>query len=197
MSYASGPRVDFPLDESFHPNPADPVELAPRKAIEDTILQNVSVRPVVVRPGFVYGGNGGFFAKIIFAPEPSEITVYGSLDKKWSWVHMDDLADAYVKIAKVGSVVNNQVFNVAALGDNPTFLDLKYYGAKAAGWRGNKSQIKNVPIPEQQKRMQNMEWNVVINPVKATDLLGWKPSHVGVIAEIDLYYQSWKIASSG
>lgn len=35
---------------------------------------------------------------------------------RWSWVHVDDLGEAYVKVAKAGSVVDNQVFNIAAQG---------------------------------------------------------------------------------
>uniref|UniRef100_A0A6B2LAS4 NAD-dependent epimerase/dehydratase domain-containing protein n=1 Tax=Arcella intermedia TaxID=1963864 RepID=A0A6B2LAS4_9EUKA len=197
MIYATGDRVDFPLDESFNPQPRDPLEMIPKKAIEDHILSSTAVRPVVIRPGFVYGGHGGPIASLFFRLTPQAIqapdmTVWGSLDKRWSWVHLDDLSDGYVRVAHAGSVVDGQVFNLAAQGDNPTFGELKCLGARLAGWKGAPKDIKAVPVPESEGRVQNWEWNVVINPKKAQELLGWAPKHLGVTCEMELYYHSWK-----
>jgi nucleoside-diphosphate-sugar epimerase len=109
-------------------------------------------------------------------------------------VHVDDLGEAYVKLAKLGApAVGHQIYNIAALGDNPTFLELKYYGAKAAGWNGAKEDIKSIPVPEDQPRVKNWEWNVVINPRKVMDATGWTPSHVGVIHEMELYEKAWRL----
>ena len=50
-------------------------------------------------------------------PEQSEITIIDELkDKRWSWVHVDDLGDAYARVARAGPIVNNQLFCVAANG---------------------------------------------------------------------------------
>ena len=38
MIYASGERVDFPVDETHLVHPRDPVEMIPKKEIEDSIL---------------------------------------------------------------------------------------------------------------------------------------------------------------
>lgn len=46
-----------------------------------------------------------------------ELKVISELrDKRWSWVHVDDLGDGYVKIAKAGSIVDRELFALAAQG---------------------------------------------------------------------------------
>lgn len=45
----------LPKDETFEPHPTDEHEMVPKKKLEDIVLASTEVRPVVVRPGFVYG----------------------------------------------------------------------------------------------------------------------------------------------
>jgi len=195
MTYYPGHFVESQkkLDETVNAKPTDPLEMVPKKNLEDYILSVTELRTVVIRPGFVYGGHGGVIAPLFFDVNPAnkELSLVGRPDKRWSWVHTDDLGEAYVRAAKVGSVVDNQLFNISA-PDHPTFEELKLASARAAGWQGTKQDIKFVPV--EHPRQLNWETNVLINPQKAYDLLGWKPSHVGIINEIDIYYNSWKIA---
>lgn len=52
-----GPNVaNTMVDETMVPNPLP--EVVPRKKFEEKVLQSESVRGVVIRPGFVYGGSG-------------------------------------------------------------------------------------------------------------------------------------------
>ena len=44
------------VDETVVPSPLP--EVVPRKKFEEKVLQTESVRGVVIRPGFVYGGSG-------------------------------------------------------------------------------------------------------------------------------------------
>jgi len=197
MTYYPGYFMESltPIDETLNAKPTDPREMVPKKELEDYILSNRALRTVVIRPGFVYGGTGGVIAKLFFDVEPNSkaLTITGRPDKRWSWVHVDDLGDGYVKVAKAGSVADYQLFNITAQ-DNPTFEELKLAGARVAGWKGSKSDIKYEPVPADAYRQQNWETNCIINPQKAYDLLGWKPQHVGVLNEFELYYASWKVA---
>ena len=45
----------MPKDETWEPHPTDQHEMVPKKIFEDVVLASTQVRPVVVRPGFVYG----------------------------------------------------------------------------------------------------------------------------------------------
>jgi nucleoside-diphosphate-sugar epimerase len=60
------------------------------------------VKTTVVRPGFVYGGQGGFVANLLYS-EP--LVIQGRRDMRWSWVHVDDLAEGYVAIARAPRVI--------------------------------------------------------------------------------------------
>ncbi|CAF4443473.1 unnamed protein product, partial [Adineta steineri] len=85
----------------------------------------------VVRPGFVYGGQGGFVANLFYS-EP--LVIQGRRDMRWSWVHVDDLGEGYVAIARAPRVVvDKQLYNLAAPNDNPTYEELRTAMAKAQG----------------------------------------------------------------
>eukprot|EP00026_Physarum_polycephalum_P012605 Phypoly_transcript_12928.p1 GENE.Phypoly_transcript_12928~~Phypoly_transcript_12928.p1 ORF type:complete len:313 (+),score=37.55 Phypoly_transcript_12928:152-1090(+) len=195
MTYYPGFFEDslLPKDESFEPHPTDQHEMVPKKKFEDVVLSSTEVRPVVVRPGFVYGGHGGVILPMFFDINPSEskLVLTGRPDKRWSWVHVDDLGEGYVKIAKAGPIVDNQVFNLSAQ-DNPTYEELKISCAKAVGWKGSREDLVVQPVPQDAYRQQNWETNVIIDSRKAYDVLGWKPVHVGVVNETTVYYEAWK-----
>src|SRR2546427_7782188 len=93
-------------------NPLDAIKLvAWRPAHEQLVLQAKAVRGLVIRPGCVYGGrggvSGGWFAAAAAGKAP---TVVGSSQNRWAMVHVDDLADAYVRAAESG--LAGEVFDV-------------------------------------------------------------------------------------
>jgi len=184
MTY--GPDHPGLVDETTAPNIVDTV-MKERKEFEDKVLSVKSIRAVVVRPGFVYGGQGGPIADWFFdIKNGDELVLIGRKEKRWSWVHVDDLGEAYVNVAKAGTIVDGQLFNVAE-PHGPTYEELKFNGARVAGWKDGK--VKHIPIVEE---LKHVEPTVLINPQKAWDLLHWKPSHLGILNEMELYYHSWK-----
>ncbi len=59
-----------------------------------------------------------------FAVQPGQdLNILGSRTKRWSWVHINDLGEAYVAVAKAGRTVDGQVFNIASY-HAPTFEEL-------------------------------------------------------------------------
>ncbi len=63
------------------------------------------------------GGSGGVVNDWFFNVQvDADLELFGSGDKRWSWVHVDDLGEGYLKIAQAGSVVDHQVFNLGTLG---------------------------------------------------------------------------------
>ncbi|CAF1064601.1 unnamed protein product [Didymodactylos carnosus] len=198
MTYGDASRL--PLDETIKPKPKSiPGDMKEREEFEDKILllkQTEGVYPVVVRPGFVYGGQGGFVADLFYKiGTDKELVLYGRSDKRWSWVHIDDLSDAYVLIARSPiASVKNQMFNIAAQGDNPTYEQLRVAMAQQLGWSNTKNKIIYHSVDkmdEKDAHQLNWEPDVIINPKKITDQLGWTPKHVGYLHEIEIYYQSW------
>ncbi len=68
-----------------------------------------------------------------------------------------------------------------------------------AGWTSGK--IKHIEDPwssgssdafGNSSQSNHVEPTVLINPQKAWDLLQWKPSHLGIMNALELYYQTWK-----
>jgi len=184
LSYGDSPNV---LDETHEPKN---VQLQSRIEVEKKVTSSKDVRGVVVRPSMIYGTTGVIHAKQGFGiKENEDLLLYGRLDKKLNWVHVEDLADAYVRIAKVGHVVDGEIFNIAGPWI-ATYQEWKVAFAKAAGWKGKIVHIADIP---KDNFMANLfEVNIVVNAQKAFNLLGWKENHLGLIAEIDTYYQSYK-----
>ena len=184
-----------PVDEWVRPVAGVP-QVEKRRQCENSILAfsqkpGVFLRTAVTRPGFVYGGQGGSVADDYFGiPIDQDLVIYGSLEKRWSWVHVDDLGDAYVLLAR-SPTAKGQIYNLASMSDNPTHGELRTKMAKAAGWDEKKNKVEQRPVPKDDVMLGVFEASSVINPVKAYEQLGWKPRHVSFLDQIDVYYQSW------
>ena len=194
MTY--GNAGNGPLDETIEPRPSHQWTVD-RKDFEHYVLEfgkreESWIRPVVVRPGFVYGRSGGPINTQFFSvPKDQNLKLLGSPNKRWSWVHVDDLGEGYVQIAKAGSVVDNQLFNLAT-ADSPTFYELRVTMAKASGWDDTKYSVEYGSIPSDDIGTQVWEDTVIINPEKSFTLINWKPKHLSnFLSDIDIYYQTW------
>ncbi len=134
-----------PVDETVKPKPVF-IDMKEREDFENKVLmtgkkETAYIWPVMVRPGFVYGSHGGFVADIFFDVDINkDLVLFGRTDKRWSWVHVDDLGDGFVDIAKAGSLAYNQAYNLASPGDNPTYEELRVAIAKQAGWDPKKTE---------------------------------------------------------
>ena len=155
-----------------------PPVLKGRIAVEQAVISAKSVDGVVIRPGFVYGHaggiGGGFFTPVA---EGEKLKVPGRKDKRWSWVHVDDLAQAYVRAAQNRGAATGQIFDVGE-PHGPQFEEL----LRAA--KGYTGEAEYVPA---EGADAFIDANVVVSAVKAATLLGWHPKHTGLVAELDTY----------
>jgi nucleoside-diphosphate-sugar epimerase len=60
----------------------------------------------------------------------------GKRERKWSWVHVDDLAQAYVLAVQKIHAAKGEVFNVASPSGAPTWEELNLRAAKLVGFTG-------------------------------------------------------------
>jgi len=129
---------------------------------------------------------GVFFGPDLFEhKEDGELVLHGSEEKRWSWVHLDDVADAYVRVVNSGKDVDGEVFDVTG-PYSPTYGEVKIAAAKVAGWKGT---IKKV---EPQGFWAICEVSIVTNSQKTFNLLGWREKHLGILNEMELFYRSYK-----
>jgi len=146
---------------------------------------------LVIRPGCVYGGPGGltapWFADASAGKAP---TVVGDGRSRWTMVHGDDLADAYLRVGESG--LGGEVFDISDRS-RATLLEMAVAAARAAGYRG---EIRPVPLAEAAKTLgdfaEALALNQHVDARKAVRLLRWQPRHGGFLDEADLYYRAWR-----
>jgi len=184
LSFGDSLNVVDETHEQKHP------ALKERAGAFQKVLNTKEVRPVVISPGAVYGGSGGMWGKDGFSiKENEDLVLYGNLNKRLCWVHVEDLADVYVRVAKAGHVVVGEFFGIAGPW-TPTYQEWKVAAAKATGWKGK---LVHIPeIPKDNFFANIFEATVIFNSQKAYNLLGWRERHLGIIAEIDTYFQAYK-----
>lgn len=171
--------------------PLDPIDIvAWRPEHEDLILNAEHVRGLVIRPGCVYGGRGGMTGTWFNGAESGNLEIVGDGSNYWTMVHVDDLADAYVRAAESGLIAED--FNISDRS-RWTVGEMARAAADAAGYDGS---IKTVPVQEAAEEMGPMAEALAINQHvdarKAVRLLGWQPKYGGFVDEAQLYYNAWK-----
>jgi len=144
------------------------------------------VTPIVIRPGWVFGHSTSAHGSLFSNPE--KLIIKGvHRDRRYSWVHIDDLGDAYVLAAKAGKRVEREIFNIVGY-DAPTWKELALKAARLSGFKG---EITWEPNTEGDFVDELRDANVVLSPQKAIDLLGWQPRIWGFLENLELYYKTY------
>lgn len=185
-------KVDVPLlDETIEPNPAQPISFRRKLEHEAFALKNVST--VVLRPGFIFGNDGfnSITTDWCAMAADGEAIFRGDVAKGWSWIHVDDLAEAYRLAAEADeSVVNGEIFHIVD-ENRPRCLDVMRACLDAAGYKG---QIRcEGPIKGDNISMW-FDQDAYSSSRKARERLGWRSRHDGVLESADRLFRAWKAA---
>ena len=169
-----------------------------RVAHEERILQadGGAVRTLLLRPGCVYGGRGSLTAAWFeTAAKNGAARVVGDGRARWTMVHLEDLAQAYV--LAVESPWRREIFNVS---DRSRFTtgECAEAASRAAGAGGK---VQTVPVEDALKEMgpfaEALAADQHVDASKAVRMLGWQPRHGGFVDGVDRYYLAWKTWSEG
>lgn len=186
--WVHGDTGDVMVDETTPLAPPRAVQARP--AIEQLVLEHPHVRGLVIRPGDVYGGRGGLTGMWFESAEKGELRIIGDGRNRWSLVHVDDLADGYVRVVESG--LSREVFNVTDRS-RATVNEIAEAVVRATG---GKAGITHVPLAEATKQMgafaECLALNQHVDSRKAVRLLGWQPKHGGFVDGVETYYQAWK-----
>lgn len=187
-------KVDVPLlDETIEPNPAQPISFRRQLEREAFALKNVST--VVLRPGFIFGNDGyNSISTDWFADAEQGNPIFrGDRDKGWSWIHVDDLAEAYRLAAEAEEdVVNGEIFHIVD-EHRLRCIDVMRRCLDVAGYKAE------IPFGEPVKGDNISMWfdqNAYSSSSKARERLGWASRHDSVIASADRLYRAWKAAQA-
>lgn len=110
------------ITEASEPNAPEVVSW--RIPIDRQVI-NSNVNTAVIAPAVVYGGQGGL-PQLLASDGSAPVTLVGDGSQRWTLVHVDDLADLYVRVLEKGAAVG---YVIAASGENPTVREI----AESAG----------------------------------------------------------------
>jgi nucleoside-diphosphate-sugar epimerase len=101
--------------------PLDPPALTAWRAAGEQRLLDSGIKASVVQPGIVYGYGNGIPAMVTGSVVDGILPVFGSGEQHWATVHVDDLADLYVRV--LDEAPGGRAY-IGASGHNPTVREL-------------------------------------------------------------------------
>jgi nucleoside-diphosphate-sugar epimerase len=151
----------------------DPIPLiAWRAGLEAEVTVARGVRGIVVRPGVVFGDNGGIPAKVA----RGEIAVVGDGRQRWPLVHVRDLAELYVR-APLGAILHG-------VATTATMRDIALLGAASRRADG----VSSLPLAAARERFgafaDALALDQVVSASRTRTLTGWKPVRRSLIEEL-------------
>ena len=191
--YTSGCWVQGPTDgvadESTPTKPARAVSWRPAHEQAALEMARDGIRSVVVRPGIVYGGARGGIPAMFFgtALKHGAAQTVGGGENHWPLVHIDDLAELYVRLverAPAGSVY------YAADASRLTQREIAEAAARAAGKDGKIQPQQPDGTPYQEALTLDQQ----ISSEKARNDLDWRPRHESFVAEAGPLFSAWHAA---
>jgi nucleoside-diphosphate-sugar epimerase len=178
-TFAHGDTGPEPVSEDHVGDP----DFQPFKVTgERRVLESTDVVGTVVRPGSVYGRGGGLATRLVAAARAQGVSTYvGDGSARWSQVHVDDLADLYVRI--LGADGPGGVLH-AVEEAAPSMREI----AEAVG--------RNVGVPARSITVEQaaqalgpfavqLTRNLWVTPSRARAGLGWNPTSQGLLHDIE------------
>lgn len=182
---AKAAEEDSPLDPPPH--------VAWRPEHEDMVLAAASsaLRPVVIRPGIVYGGGRGIVSDLIKDALNGIVRVVGPGKNRWSCVYDHDLADLYVRILEAPLAAG--IFHANDEADERVSDIVE----AIAGQVPQRPDIRNMPMAEARKkfgtRAEVLALDQKVRSPKAR-ALGWAPSLPGVANSVARLVEEYRNA---
>lgn len=170
----------------------NPVRLKPWRPLHEQMVLNAQhVRGIVVRPGCVYGRQGGMTGHWFEGPSRGlSPLVVGNGQNRWAMIHVDDLANGYIKIAESGR--SAEIFNLTDRSRH-TVLEMATAAARVAGYEGP---IETMTIAEAREKFglygECLALDQHVDSRKAVRMVGWQPRHGCFVDEVATYYAAWK-----
>lgn len=172
------------VDETAPTDDEGPV--ARRAALERTVLQAQSrdIRTVVIRPGIVYGrgGSGVWHMFAGLARQAGCGRTIGEGKNVFSVVHVDDLADLFLSALERSPA--GALFN-AASEEESTMLEIAAAIGRALNLTGEPTAW---PLEEAIAALgplaDGLAANKRISAARAQQVLGWKPTRIGLLEDI-------------
>jgi nucleoside-diphosphate-sugar epimerase len=178
-----------PADESVEPTPAAIV--AWRPAHEARVLEAAArgIRPVVVRPGIVYGGARGIVADLFKDAANGLMRVIGDGQNHWALVYERDLAELYVRL--VTEPRASGIYHATDEGDERV-ADIVEAIARVVP---KPPEVRHMPIEEARQKLgpyaDALALDQIVRSPRAR-ALGWTPTLRSVAENAARLFQEWR-----
>jgi nucleoside-diphosphate-sugar epimerase len=176
-----GSRGDAVVGEDA---PLTPLQLvAWRPTHEQLVLaQDGRLRPVVIRPGIVYGDGGGIPGGFVRDAANGPLRIVGDGANRWPTIRHDALAELYGAVVDLR--VARGVYN-ATRGASVPYLEIARAASRAAGGDGG---IEHLSLDDARGIMgpfaDALVCDLQIDSGKATRELGWQPHRPTLLEEL-------------
>lgn len=168
-------------------SPMNPPRLtAWRVPIAERVLAAPGVRGVVIAPALVYGHGGGLVNLVAAGPrtegDAPALTMIGHGDQHWATVHVDDLADLYVR-ALEGAPAGS--YFIGASGVNPTVREITEAVSRTIGLDGR---VAPETVVQTLERLGLLGEALLLDQQAggeaARRILGWAPERPSILDDI-------------
>ncbi|CAB4486907.1 NAD-P-binding protein [Rhizophagus irregularis] len=157
-----------------------------RPSIEKAIVESKFINGIVIRPGGVYGKSGSLTALWFEGAIKGELFGIGTKDVRWCLVHVDDLADSYLRAVERAELISGQIFNIIN-NQSDSIGDILEAVARITEYKG---EIKyKSPTNEYEEAMAS---SGIFSNKKAQTILGWNQRQLGFIDGINIWWNSYK-----
>lgn len=176
-------------DESTPVQPARLVAWRPAHEQASLAMAKDGIRSIVVRPGIVYGGARGGIPATFFgtALKHGAAHTVGSGENHWPLVHVDDLAELYVRLVERGPAGS---IYYAADASRLTQREVAEAASRAAGKDGKVQAQQPDGSPYHEALMLDQQ----VSSEKARNDLDWRPRHESFIGEAAQLFSVWHAA---
>lgn len=142
-------------------------------------LRESAVRSTIIAPGIVYGHGGGLPNVLL---GEAEILLVGEGTQHWTTVHVDDLADLYVRALEAGAA---DEYYLGVSGENPTVVELGEAAARGRSWP-----VVAETADSARSRFGDAFADALLLDQQASgqharDTLGWTPTHDSLAREFE------------
>ncbi|KAJ2788278.1 hypothetical protein GGI15_000083 [Coemansia interrupta] len=157
-----------------------------QQAEQDAINLAPNVRTIVIRPGLVYGRSGGAIDRFFAGIETGSISVPRNLQNALPTIHVDDLAEFYVKAADKSPQLKGVTFTVANYASE-SFPEI----IRAVRRIANREIVIDESEP-QNSFEEAMLLTQIIDSRFSRNLVDWQPRKRTLVEGISEYYKAWK-----
>lgn len=169
-----GPAEDAPVTEASSLAPPEIVRWRP--SVEQAVLSahDHGLSVAVVRPGCVYGGNGGLYGMMLQALiTERKLKLVGGGKNSWASVYLDDLVDLYRLILEQRP--NREIFHATDGSAEPIRKAAEAFAQAAGG-----ADISDWPLAQARKQLgplaDALALDQRVSSEKARIELGWQPA---------------------